>query len=121
MTKRIIFIISGLLSLGLGILGIFLPLLPTTPFLLLSAYLFMRSSKKLYDWLMNHRYLGPYLQNFIVHKTIPRRSRIISILLLWITITGSAILIDNWYIRGGLFVVAVAVTLHINQYKTKRS
>lgn len=64
-------VILGLLSLGLGILGIFLPILPTTPLLLLSAWLFYRSNRNLYQWLLNHPGLGPYIRNFMVNKTIP--------------------------------------------------
>ncbi|MDR2840025.1 MAG: YbaN family protein, partial [Paludibacter sp.] len=57
---KLLFIILGLISLALGIIGIFLPLLPTTPFLLLSAALFARGSQRLYNWLINHRVLGSY-------------------------------------------------------------
>ena len=76
---KILLTILGLISLGLGILGIFLPVLPTTPLLLLSAFLFLRSNRKLYEWLMNHPKLGPYISNFLHHKTIPLKIKIISI------------------------------------------
>ena len=76
----------GLLSLSLGILGIFLPVLPTTPFLLLASVLFLKSSKSLYDWLMNHPKLGPYISNFLVHKAIPLRVKIVSVSMVWITL-----------------------------------
>ena len=59
--------ILGMISLGLAILGIFLPVLPTTPLLLLAAALFLRSNRGLYDWLLNHPRLGPYITNFMVH------------------------------------------------------
>ena len=60
---KILLAALGLLSLGLGILGIFLPVLPTTPLLLLAAALFLRSSRPLYDWLLNHPRLGPYIRS----------------------------------------------------------
>lgn len=62
--KTTLYVASGLLMVGLGTAGIFLPLLPTTPFLLLATYLFARSSKRMHDWLLTHRYLGPYIHAF---------------------------------------------------------
>lgn len=110
----------GLISLGLGILGIFLPLLPTTPFLLLSAALFMKSSKRLYNWLMNHKYLGKHLKNYIEHKTISVRSKISSITLLWLTILFTAFyIVENIIVKIVLLIIATAVTIHILSFKTK--
>lgn len=110
----------GLISLGLGILGIFLPLLPTTPFLLLSAALFMKSSRRLYHWLMNHKYLGKYLQNYIHHKTISKRTKISSISLLWIVIISSIIfIIEKLGIKILLLAIAIAVTIHILSFKSE--
>ncbi|MDO4462848.1 MAG: YbaN family protein, partial [Bacteroidia bacterium] len=74
----------GILSLVLGVIGMFLPVLPTTPFLLLSSYLFMKSSNRLYNWLMNHRILGPYIQDFMLHKTIPLHTKVVAITMLWV-------------------------------------
>ena len=64
-------IILGTVSLALGIIGIFLPLLPTTPFLLLTAALYFRGSPRLYQWLLNHKCLGPYIRSFRENKAIP--------------------------------------------------
>ena len=66
------------ISLALGILGIFLPLLPTTPFLLLTAALYFKGSFRLYNWLLNHRYFGPYIRNYRENKAIPLRAKIVS-------------------------------------------
>ena len=82
---KTLYIALGTLSLALGILGIFLPLLPTTPFLLLTAALYFKSSPRLYNWLLNHKHLGPYIRNFRENKAIPLRAKIISISLMWIT------------------------------------
>ena len=60
----------GFLSLALGVAGIFLPVLPTTPFLLLSAALFFRSSPRAYQWLLNHKLLGPYIRDFRESRAI---------------------------------------------------
>lgn len=118
---RILLTLFGLLSLGLGILGIFLPVLPTTPFLLLAAWLFLRGNRTLYDWLMNHPKLGPYIQNFTVHKAIPMHVKIVAISLIWITLLNCAIFVaDHWVLRIFFILLAIAVTLHILSYKTMR-
>ena len=67
---KTLYIALGTLSLALGILGIFLPLLPTTPFLLLTAALYFKSSPRLYNWLLNQKHLGPYIRNFRENKAI---------------------------------------------------
>lgn len=111
----------GLLSLALGVLGIFLPVLPTTPFLLLSSALFLRSSRRLYDWLMNHPKLGPYIRDFMVYKTIPLKGKIISISMLWISLICCAIFVsDNLCLRFMFIAIAIGVSIHILSYKTKR-
>lgn len=83
---KVLYILFGTLSLALGIIGIFLPLLPTTPFLLLTAALYVRSSPRLYNRLLHHKYLGSYIRNFRENKAIPLRAKIISVSLIWITI-----------------------------------
>ena len=116
---RWLFVISGLISLGLGVLGIFLPILPTTPLLLLSAALFYRSNRGLYDWLLQHPRLGPYIQNFMVHKTIPMRIKVLSISMVWLTLLNCAIFVStHWAMRLFFIVLAIAITLHILSYKS---
>ena len=111
--------LMGLISLGLGILGAFLPVLPTTPLLLLSAALFLRGNERLYDWLMNHPKLGTYISNFTKHKAIPLRVKIVSISLLWLTLLNCAIFVtDHFALRMFFLILAVAVTVHILSYKT---
>ena len=116
---NIIFTILGLISLGLGVLGAFLPVLPTTPLLLLAAALFLRGNRKLYDWLMNHPKLGGYISDFLKHKAIPRRVKVVSITALWITLLNCAIFVsDHWAMRTLFIAIAVGVTIHILSYKT---
>lgn len=111
----------GLISLALGILGIFLPVLPTTPFLLLSATLFLKSSRRLYDWLMNEPHLGPYIKDFTLHRAIPLRAKIISVSMLWASLLYCAIAVaEVLWLRILFILIAIAVTCHILSYKTKR-
>ena len=116
---KILLAALGLLSLGLGILGIFLPVLPTTPLLLLAAALFLRSSRPLYDWLLNHPRLGPYIRNFMEHKAIPLRVKVISVSMVWITLVYCAVAVaDHWAFRLFFIALVAAITAHILSYKT---
>ena len=116
---KYLLIILGSICLALGVIGIFLPLLPTTPFLLLSAALYVRSSDKLYQWLIHQKYLGEYIRNFREHKAIPLRAKIISITMAWITLTYCALAIaDEVWLKAIFMVLAISVTWHILSYKT---
>lgn len=117
--NNIVLTILGVISLSLGILGAFVPVLPTTPFLLLAAALFLRGNRGLYDWLMNHPKLGTYISNFMEHKAIPLRVKIVSLATLWITLLYCAIWVaEHWALRGLFILIAVCVTVHILSYRT---
>lgn len=112
-------VVTGFISLILGIIGIVVPLLPTTPFLLLSAACFIQGSDRLYQWLMNSRLFGRYIRNYREYNAIPLKTKILAIGLLWITILYSIIFIVEYiYIRFLLTAIAVAVTIHISHFKT---
>ncbi|MDR2085912.1 MAG: YbaN family protein [Dysgonamonadaceae bacterium] len=115
------FIFIGVISLGLGILGIFLPVLPTTPFLLLSAALFARSSDRLYHWLLYHHVLGEYIRGFLQEKAIPLRIKIFSLTVMWIAMLYAIFfaLKGMFWCQIILFAIAVGITMHILSYKTK--
>ena len=116
---RYILIISGTISLGLGIIGIFLPILPTTPFLLLAAACYARSSKRFYDWLLNNKWFGIYIKNYQQGKGIPFKVKVISISVLWITIlTSTFFFITMLWMKFVLIFVAIAITIHISKMKT---
>jgi uncharacterized membrane protein YbaN (DUF454 family) len=103
----------------LGVAGIFLPVLPTTPFLLLTAALWLRGSPRLYGRLMADKRLGPYIRNFREHRAIPLRAKIVSVTTLWATILVSAFwAVHVWWLRVILLAVAVAVTWHILSFRT---
>ncbi len=113
--------ILGMISLGLAILGIFLPVLPTTPLLLLAAALFLRSNKRLYDWLLNHPRLGPYITNFMVHRSIPLEIKVISVSMVWVTLLNCAIFVaEHWLFRLFFILLATAITIHILSYRTQK-
>lgn len=108
----------GIVSLGLGIVGIALPVLPTTPFLLLASFLFYKSSKKLHDWLLGNKLFGQYISSYKKHRAIKRKAKIASIGLLWVTLAVSIYTVDNLYIRIFLGIVGIAVTAHLLYIKT---
>lgn len=113
------YILLGTLSLALGILGIFLPLLPTTPFLLLTAALYFKGSPRLYQWLLTHKYFGPYIRNFRENKAIPLRAKVVSLLLMWGTMLYCIFfLIPLLWVNIALFLIAAGVTYHILSFKT---
>lgn len=115
----IILTILGIISLGLGILGAFLPVLPTTPLLLLAAALFLRGNRQLYEWLINHPRLGPYITNFMKYKAIPLKVKIISITMLWIPLLYCAFFVTGlWWLRVLFLLIATGVTVHILSYRT---
>ena len=116
---KYLLIILGSICLVLGVIGIFLPLLPTTPFLLLTAALYVRSSDKLYQWLIRQKYLGNYIRNFREHRAIPLHAKILSISMIWITLVYCTITISEHIAIKALFIVlAASVTWHILTYKT---
>ena len=90
---RILYIIGGTMSLALAILGIVLPGLPTTPFALLSAYLYAKSSRKLYDWLLNNKILGPRIRNYHKRNGVTRKGKIGIIIFMWTMVCISSFVI----------------------------
>ncbi len=116
-----IWIISGSISVGLGIIGIFLPVLPTTPFLLLAAFCYSRGSSVLHRKLLENPILGDYIRNYQEGNGIPLAQKIISISFLWLTI-GASILIVKPALWLSLLLLAIAsgVTIHLVRVKTRK-
>ncbi|MYL21598.1 DUF454 family protein [Halobacillus litoralis] len=110
---KILLIIVGSLSLGLGILGIVLPLIPTTPFLLLTAACYVRSSDRLYNWLMTNKWFGSYIQNYKSGRGLPMKAKISILIMIWFSFLFSAfyiapnLLMKAGFIFGGCFFTVV--------------
>jgi uncharacterized protein len=117
---RALLIISGTISLVLGAIGIFLPILPTTPFLLLSAACYMRSSERMYNWLLKNRWFGEYIKNYQEGRGIPFKTKILAISVLWITILYSTFFIakEILIMQIALFVIATVVSFHLLRLPT---
>ncbi len=119
--KRKLLILCGTLSFAMGIVGIFFPILPTTPFLLLAATCYFHSSKRLYQWLTTHPRFGQYILNFREHRAVPLRVKIVSVSLLWITLLCCTVFTtDELWLRILYMAIAIGVTWHILSYKTCR-
>jgi len=111
--KRLIFL-GGFISLTLGIIGIVIPILPTTPFLLLASAAFAKSSEKFNKWLLNNKVLGAYIRNYKEGKGMPLKIKVITLLLLGISISISILFLMNlFWIQILLFCISIAVSIHI--------
>ncbi len=114
---RLLLIVAGTLCLILGIIGIFLPILPTTPFLLVTAACYSRSSTRFYNWLMNTRFLGPYIRTWRDEKRIPLRAKILAVTMITLTIGTSVIyFIPILSAKIATGAVGVAVSAYICRF-----
>lgn len=106
------------MSVALGVIGIFLPVVPTTPFLLLAAACFVRSSQRFYDWLVMHPRLGPWLRDYLEGNGVPLKGKIYAITTMWLSIGVSCWLVPLFWARIAMLVSATLVTLYILRLKT---
>jgi len=119
--KRRLLIGAGTLLTGLGIIGVFIPILPTTPFLILAAACYMRSSERFYQWLINNRIFGAYVRNYIEGTGMPVRIKLFTIFLLWLSIGLTiAFGVQNTIIRIVLVCIAIGVTVHVALIKKRK-
>jgi uncharacterized membrane protein YbaN (DUF454 family) len=113
---RLILVACGTLSVALGVLGIFLPLLPTTVFLLLAAACYARSSPRFYHRLTTNRWLGSYIRNSREGRGLTRRQKAATLTLLWVGIgTTAAWSVETTWARALLAAVAIGVTTHVTR------
>lgn len=118
--KKYVLIAVGSFSLFLGILGVFLPLLPTVPFLLLTAYCFARSSNRLYNWLIHHKTFGSYIYNYQTYRAITRKTKVMAISFLWVSLVISMSLLQGVFFCLLLALVGMSVTFYILSLQTLR-
>jgi uncharacterized membrane protein YbaN (DUF454 family) len=119
--RRILLNIAGFLAIGLGAVGIFLPLLPTTPFVLLAAGCFASANPKMYKWLVKSKYFGEYIRNFREKKGISTQTRVRALIFLWLTLSLSAVIfrfIHVWIILG---IVGIGVSIHLLTLKGREA
>ena len=119
--RKSVWIVGGTLSLVMGLVGLILPILPTTPFLLLAAYCYGRGSDRFYGWLMNRTWVGGYIRSYRAGQGLPLKHKILTILLLWLTIGFTILYVEiYWWLKLVLVAIASGVTLHIMRIKTWR-
>lgn len=109
--KRSVWLGVGLAATGCGFVGVFLPLVPTTPFLLIAAYAFARSSPRLRQWLVSHRTFGRLIRNWQQNRAIDRRSKILAVLVMLATLAASWLIgIAPWIVALQAVVLAAAAS-----------
>ncbi len=122
--KRItnpLLIALGSLCVGLWVIGIFVPVMPTTVFFLLAAYFYARSSPRFYDWLLNNRWFGAYIRNYRAGRGVPLRQKVFTLVVLWLTLGYTGIfVVSTLWVRLLLAVIAISVTVHLVMIKTYR-
>jgi len=110
---KLFYNVAGVLAVVLGILGIFLPLLPTTPFLLLASACFARGSVRLHRWLLGHPVFGEYLANFEAGRGIPLKGKIVATVMLWGSMLWSTRHFDSGAILLSMFLIGVCVSTYL--------
>lgn len=119
--KKILLILVGSVSLIAGAIGLFVPLLPTTPFWLLTCWCYIRSSRRLYDRVMANKCFGVYIKNYVEDKAIPMSTKVTLLSVMWLsTFLTAVFLIDRLWVRLCLVLISMAVTWHIVTFPTKK-
>ena len=104
----------GWISIAGGLVGLFLPLVPTVPFLLLAVFCFSRSSERFHTWLVDHKHLGPMLRDYLVHGGIPLRAKALAIGMIWVSFPASTFFfVEIFWVKVLLLGIAAAVTVYL--------
>ena len=117
--KRIILISLGCLCVGLGFLGVFVPGIPTTIFLIIALWAFTKSSEKLRHWLLNHKRFGPILNNWQEHKVVPRRAKILMVILMTLAVILFYYSSQSLILTIGLIIILVSVAIYVISLPSK--
>lgn len=108
----------GFIFLALGITGIFLPVLPTTPFMLLASFFFLRSSERMHRWITNHKVFGPPIKNYMKHRGMRKSTKVKAVSTLWLSLGLSIYIVKNMYVDALLIFIGIAVSLYLLSLKT---
>ena len=117
--KRIILISLGWLCVGLGFVGVFVPGIPTTIFLIIALWAFTKSSEKLRHWLLNHKRFGPILNNWQEHKVVPRRAKILMVVLMSLAVILFYYSLQSLILTIGLIIILVSVAIYVISLPSK--
>ena len=117
--KRTILISLGLLCVGLGFVGVFVPGIPTTIFLIIALWAFTKSSEKLRYWLLNHKRFGPILNNWQEHKVVPRRAKILMVVLMSLAVILFYYSLQSLILTIGLIILLVSVAIYVISLPSK--
>jgi uncharacterized protein len=116
---KVILITIGTLSITLGVIGIVVPLLPTTPLILLGAACYVKASDELYQKLIRNKWLGSYIKDFREKNGITLKNKVLSLSLMWISILGTILIFEvNFWLAAVLIVIAVTVSAYILSFDT---
>lgn len=116
---RPVLIVIGTIFVGLGLAGVFLPLVPGMPFFLVAAWCYARSSPRFYSWLLNNRICGAYIRDYQQYRGMRMHTKVKAISILWIGITCAGMVAsDGFWLRLIMVVVAISVTCIILSVKT---
>jgi len=117
--KKGLYFLAGTIFIVLGGVGMFLPILPTTPFLLLSLACYYQSSKRMHNWMLNNKWFGSYLRNYTEGKGISLKAKLFTTALLWMLIIYSAVFVaNNLIVQIALISIAIGVTIHLIKLPT---
>lgn len=116
---RLLLNTAGTLAIILGLIGVVLPLIPTTPFMLLALACYMRSSPRMANWMLTNRIFGSYLQDFQSNRGIPLKTKIIALCLMWTSLAISAWFMPVAWARPVLLIPGLGVTIYLWRYKTR--
>ena len=118
---RAVFVALGTLFLAIGIVGIFVPLLPTTPFLLLASACYLRGSERMHRWLLSHGRLGAYIRAYEEGRGIPLRAKVVALAMMWASIGYAVYRFGSPWLQAALLLVAAGVTVYLLRLPTLRT
>ena len=117
--KKLILLIVGWLCVGLGFVGIFIPGIPTTIFLIIALWAFARSSKRFHAWLLNHQRFGPILRNWESHKVVPIKAKIVMVILQILVVIMIQYTFNSLFVTVALLIVLILVAWYVISLPSK--